>query len=454
MTPLSDPHVIQPFTQPINGSVSLPGSKSISNRSLLLAAMSQRRVVLHDCLFSRDTEIMMQALQTLGFTVESDPVTRRIEVEGLGGSIPVAEADIDVGNSGTSARLLTAFLAIRNGGVYHLDGDEPMRKRPMRGLLTALESSGAATIEYHAEPGFFPFTLKTHGYAGGTMKADASESSQILSALMMALPFAKKDTTVHVLGVKMRTPYVVMTLDMMEQFGQAGSCDFTTLTFHISAGCPYPDAPANYVVEPDASAASYFLALPAATGGELTIHGLGAARLQGDLEYAQVLEHAGLKIERDLDRWIVREAESGLVGATTDFYQISDTFLTQAAVAALMETPTRITGIGHTRHQETDRIAAMATELGKLGVRVEEGEGEMTIYPDRAKMREVAADGPIAIDTYEDHRVAMSFGVLGSYDLFGDGRPWISIKDPKCCSKTFPDFFHVLESLREETVTA
>lgn len=452
MTPLSDPHLIKPFTGPISGSVSLPGSKSITNRSILLAAMSKQPVTLHDTLASRDTAIMLEALKALGFKVEEDSANNKIIVTGLGGDIPADEASLDIGNSGTSARLLTAFLCIRKGGTYHLDGDPPMRKRPMKGLLDALIESGAATVTYHEEEGFFPFTMKTLGYRGGPIKADASASSQILSALMMAAPFADKDTTIHVLGNKLRVPYVAMTLDMMEQFGQAGACDFNTLTFNISAGCPYPEAPANYVVEPDASAASYFLALPLATNGSLKISSLGNSQLQGDLEFADIIEAVGGEIQRDMIDWQVSHPGTVLHGITQNFYQFSDTFLTLAALSPLLEGKTSISGIAHTRKQETDRIHAMATELKKLGQTIEETEDSLTITPNIEAARAIAAKGPIEIDTYEDHRVAMSFGVLGSYDLLGNGEPWLAIRDPLCCKKTFPDFFHILDALH--TVSA
>ncbi|MGB0370691.1 MAG: 3-phosphoshikimate 1-carboxyvinyltransferase [Opitutales bacterium] len=448
MTQLSDPHPIIPITKALSGSVTLPGSKSIANRSILLAAMSQRSVTLHDMLFSRDTEIMLTALEQLGFDTQIDRDTRKVTVTGLGGEIPEDEASIDIGNSGTSARMITAFLCIKKGGTYHLDGDPPMRKRPIKGLLDALESCGAAQVTYEGEHGFFPFTLKTLGYPGGTIKADASASSQILSALMMAAPFAEKDTTIHILGNKMRTPYVAMTLDMMEQFGQAGACDFSTLTFNISAGYPYPEAPANYVVEPDASAASYLLALPLVTGGQITINGLSNSQLQGDIEFADVLEAVGADIKRDVSDWIVSRPSDNLHGVTQDFYQFSDTFLTLAAISPLLSGKTHISGIEHTRKQETDRIHAMATELKKLGQKVSETEGSITIEPDLEAARAIAQNGPIEIDTYEDHRVAMSFGILGCYDLLGQGKPWLAIRDPHCCSKTFPDFFHVIENLR------
>ncbi|MEM9026194.1 MAG: 3-phosphoshikimate 1-carboxyvinyltransferase, partial [Verrucomicrobiota bacterium] len=371
---------------------------------------------------------------------------------GLGGKIPVKEASIDIGNSGTSARMITAFLCIQAGGIYRLDGDAPMRKRPIKGLLDALENCGAAEIIYQGEPGFFPITLKTRGYPGGSIQADASASSQILSALMMAAPFAQRDTTIHVLGDKMRTPYVTMTLDMMEQFGQAGACDFSTLTFNISSGCPYPEAPANYVIEPDASAASYFLALPLVTGGRLTINGLSNSQLQGDIEFADVLEAVGAEIQRDVSDWTLSKPETTLYGVTQDFYQFSDTFLTLAAISPLLSGRTQISGIEHTRMQETDRVHAIATELKKLGQNVTETAGSLTIEPDLQAAQNIARKGPIEIDTYEDHRVAMSFGILGCYDLLGNGKPWLAIRDPLCCSKTFPEFFTVIETLRNDLV--
>jgi len=427
---LADPLPILPFTAPARGSVTLPGSKSITNRALILAALAEQPVTLRGALFSRDTRIMVAALRSLGFRVETDEAELTITVWGrggdkcgrLGGEIPNAEATIDVGNAGTAARFLTALVCLRKGGVYHFDGDTAMRARPIAGLLDALAQQGAV-----ADSQTFPFTLKTNGLPGGVVTLDASASSQLVSALLLVAPRAETPLRVELLGETVSKPFITMTERMVAQFASQGVSDYT--------------------IEGDATAASYFAALPIVAGGSIQIDGLtlGPDALQGDTAFFSLLAEHGL-ITR-IGEQVASTGKSRRCGFTANFNAFSDTFLTLAAIAPLLEGPTKITGIAHTRHQETDRVAGMARELRKLGQEVIETEDSLEIHPRPLVSGQV-------IETYHDHRFAMSFGVLGCYDRHGNGQPWLSIKDPACCGKTFPHFFDVLKTLRKKSVTA
>jgi 3-phosphoshikimate 1-carboxyvinyltransferase len=406
---------IQPFTQPVRGSVTLPGSKSITNRALILAALAKGTTTLHGALYSRDTRIMVAALRALGFIVVTDENALTITIAGRGGEIPVREAHIDVGNAGTAARFLTAFVCLRPEGIYHFDGDEAMRRRPIGALLQALESQGAKASSHS-----FPFTLTTAGLPGGEVSLDASESSQMLSALLMAGTHARSPLTVKLEGAVGSKPFVVMTEAMLKQFATS---------------------PGDYAIEGDASAASYFLALPLVTRGSLHLpnyHG----QLQGDFQFLQVLEKVGLHVSHTEDTpTFSYDGQQRLHALDQNFREFSDTFLTLAAIAPLLDGPTKISGIAHTRKQETDRVAGMARELTKLGQHVIETEDSLEIHP------QPLVSG-VEIETYHDHRFAMSFGILGCHDLHRNGQPWLTIKDPACCTKTFPAFFDLLLSLR------
>ena len=410
---LPDPLWIKPFTRPVRGEVALPGSKSITNRALLLAALSDGPVTLTNALFSRDTEIMAAALNQLGIPVTMDAGERTMRIEGRGGKIPVPSAKLFVGNAGTAARFLTALVCLRPGGVYHFDSDPAMYRRPIGPLLDALASQGAKASARN-----FPFTLQTAGLPGGTVELDASESSQLLSALLLVAPHARTPLAVKLKGDTVSKPFIAMTEHMLQQFAAR---------------------PTSYAIEGDATAASYFLALPLVTGGQVALPGFKIARsLQGDVEFAAVLMKAGLTLAEAKASMPKGAARRGTVA---DFNEFSDTFLTLAAIAPLLDGPTIITGIAHTRKQETDRVAGMARELGRLGQHVVETEDSLEIHPRPLK-------AGVEIETYHDHRFAMSFGILGCHNLHGDGRPWLAIRDPGCCAKTFPHFFDLLAGLR------
>lgn len=422
---------IQPFTRPARGEVVLPGSKSLTNRALLFAALCDTPVTLTGALFSEDTQLMGAALRELGFRVELDAAAGRMAVAGQDQAFPGGEHSLFVGLAGTAARFLTALCAAAPRGVYRIDGVPQMRKRPMKALIDALRALGA-DVRCTGEEGFFPLEIHARGLRGGQVTLDASESSQLLSALLMVAPLAAAPIEVQLAG-SVRWTFVDMTRRLMAEFGVAMAADSATGRFRVEPG-RYRFT-GTYVVEPDATAASYFQALPVVVGGSLTYPGLRppGAGLQGDSAFIESLGRA------------VRRPAGTLI--TEDFHEISDTFLTLAAIAPLLPGPTRITGIAHTRKQETDRIAGMVRELRKLGQDVVEEDGALAITPRPLRTG-------VAIETYHDHRFAMSFGILGSYDLQRNGQPWLSIINPGCCAKTFPHFFDLLESLRAKSSAA
>ena len=467
MTPaLPDPLPIQPFTRPARGEVILPGSKSLTNRALLLAALCDTPVTLTGALFSEDTEIMVTALQALGFDVRTDRSQNTLQVTGCDGKIPAEQAELFVGLAGTAARFLTALCAAAPAGTFTIRGVPQMHKRPMLGLLDAIASQGAK-IRYLGEPGFFPVEIEAHGLRGGRVQIDASESSQMLSALLMVAPLASAPLEIHPVG-GVREPFVEMTSRLMAEFtGLAPHRwpDGGYRTPLLSPTLRYRSR-GKFRIEPDATAASYFLALPRVTGGSLFLPGASApgSGLQGDTRFMQVLERTGVTIEprfskapQQLDSLpsamqcdgveVRRDARGPAADLAQNFSEFSDTFLTLAALAPLLPGRTTITGIAHTRKQETDRVAGMARELRKLGQDVVETEDSLAITPRPLK-------SGVEIETYGDHRFAMSFGILGCHNLPGgaEPKPWLSIKNPACCAKTFPNFFELLETLRRTSL--
>ncbi|HTQ29783.1 MAG TPA: 3-phosphoshikimate 1-carboxyvinyltransferase [Opitutaceae bacterium] len=444
--PLSDPYPVKPFTQPARGEVTLPGSKSITNRALLLAALCDGPVTLTGALFSEDTEIMAKALDALGFKIEPRPGKNEIYVEGRGGKIPNETAELFVGNAGTAARFLTALCAAAPRGTYKLDGVPQMRKRPMKGLIEALRSLGA-DIRCLDEEGYFPIEIHACGLTGGDVGIDASESSQMLSALLMVAPLAATQVEVTLIG-DVRWPFVQMTTRLMESFGQPRFGSIGQSYFSIPCGAPYA-SPSSYAMEPDATAASYYAALPLVVAGKIALLHLRWG-LQGDTDFLGIIALAGSTVEQTYDGFEI-SFEAGLPrkGIAKDFNKFSDTFLTLAAISPLLEGQTKITGIAHTRKQETDRVAGAARELKKLigDDNVIEEEDSLTITPNPAELKKRAAKGVIEIETYNDHRFAMSFAILGCHDLLKNGKPWLSIRNPACCAKTFPNFFDVLEQV-------
>jgi 3-phosphoshikimate 1-carboxyvinyltransferase len=418
------------------GTVALPGSKSISNRTLLLAAVAQGSTTLSGLLTADDTERMADALRMLGVALSHDAATGDVEVSGTGGRLPAGEADLFLGNAGTAFRPLTAVLALQ-GGDYTLRGVPRMHERPIGDLVTALRSCGCA-IQYLDREGFPPLRIgPAGGKAGGRVAVRGDVSSQFLSALLMALPLARgadaASTTVDVTTPLISRPYVDITTRLMSRFG----VDVATpdaQTFVVPARARYR-SPGRVAVEGDASSASYFLAAGVLGGGPVRVTGAGGHSIQGDVAFARVLEAQGAHIALG-DTWMEAARGAPLRGGTLDCTAIPDAAMTLAIVALFAAAPTRLTGIGSWRVKETDRIAAMATELAKLGAAVQAGDDWLEVAP-------LARFRAATIDTYDDHRMAMCFALAA----FGDVP--VTIRDPDCVRKTFPDFFAALSSVTQ-----
>lgn len=433
---------IIPFSNPLSGILELPGSKSITNRALVLAALSSNSTEIHNASLCQDSLIMVEALKSLGFSIKINTDYSIISIQGLGGHIPNGQAHINVGDAGTVARFLPALLSLHPNGLFHLDGSPSMRNRPIKPLLDALEAIGAASFFYHKTKGAFPFTMKTHGMQSGSLTLDNSLTNQVLSALLMIAPFTPSTLKIHFASKAMSWPFVEMTLQMMQRFSPNPIPFEQNNTFHFTNTGPYSFPYKSYYVEPDASAASYFLALLLIHGGTINIPHLSLQNsIQGDHAFSKILQDHGLifnELSNELE--IRRIYNSNTKNISHNFSAFSDTFLTLAAIAPLLQGPTHISGLYHTRFQECDRLSAMAQELQKLNQKVIEKKDSITIFPQPLR--------PTTIQTYNDHRIAMSFAILGSYDLLKTGLPWLSIDNPSCCAKTFPTFFNKLNQLR------
>ena len=435
IAPPLDSYTVQPLVRPPDATVSIPGSKSLTNRALILAALAEGESTLVGALDSQDTRVMIESLRRLGFTAEADYERETVRVQGRDGEIPASEAELFLENSGTSIRFLTALCALGKGR-YRLDGVERMRLRPQADLLDALADCG---VSAYSEPrtGCPPLVVEgTGGLRGGSVRVRADASSQFLTALLMVAPYARQDVSLVIRGA-LRPFYVEITCRMMEHWGVLVRADAASgaPAYTVRSGQRY-QAQAAYAIEPDASSASYFFAAAALTGGRVTIPGLGPDSLQGDVRFAtDILSEMGCAVTHDRAGITVRGPRNGrLHGVTRDMSAISDTSLTLAALAPFADSPTTVTNIAHTRLQECDRISAVCTELSKLGVRVEERPDGYTIYP-------LESIGPASIHTYHDHRVAMSFALIG---LRAEG---IVIEDPACVGKTFPGYWQQLEAL-------
>lgn len=439
---------IIPFSNKNKCKVEVPGSKSISNRALILAVLNDGVVELNGILHSEDVDIMLVALKLLGVKIEIKRENKSVIVYGCKGVLPVKKANINVGNAGTVARFLTALLALQEEGEYFLDGSLPMRVRPMGGLLNVLESHGA-NFEFKGEINCFPFTITTNALSNEDWEIDASASSQILSAVLLISPLIPGEIRLNLIGETVSRPFVQMTVEMIHQFTEKGSPriiqngnNFIIPELNLNIEC------GTYTIEPDATAASYFISLPLAVGGEIVVHNLQNCKLQGDIGFCEVVKSIGFLISRS-ELGIESCLDKIAGGGDFDFNDISDTFLTLAALSPLLHSPLRISGIAHTRKQETDRVSAMANELRKLGQHVEEGHDFLSIFPDLNKLSRVS---PVSINTYDDHRFAMSFAILGSHDLFKNSKSWMRIQDPNCCAKTFPKFFELLSHLQSNCI--
>jgi 3-phosphoshikimate 1-carboxyvinyltransferase len=410
--------------------VSVPGSKSMTNRALLLAALGSKQLRLLGALRSEDTEVMIDSLRRLGFNIQMGSASDgEINiVHPRGGTKARTSADLFVANSGTTMRFLTALVALWRGR-FRIDGNQRMRERPILELLDGLRQLGVDAISEHAN-GCPPVIVNSTGLSGGRVQLQADRSSQFLSALLLVCPFAIGLTRIEVTGPMVSEPYVDLTVAMLRQFGL--ECESLPGSIYRIAGKQKVSLEGDYRIEPDASAASYFFAAAAITGGAVTVAGLSRKSLQGDVRFVEVLQQMGSRVE---------ECESGITvhgrslrGVDVDMNGISDTVMTLASVACFAQGPTTIRNVAHIRHKESNRIEALATELGKLGAEVEELTDGLRITPHELHGAE--------IETYEDHRMAMSLALVGLRI------PGVTIRNPACVAKTYPEFWSDLDRLR------
>ena len=413
----------------VSGEVNVPGSKSLSNRALLLAALAEGETELTNLLDSEDIEHMLNALTKLGVSYRLSEDKTQCVVQGNGGAFNVAEPlELFLGNAGTAMRPLCAALAASNVDTV-LTGEPRMEERPIGDLVDALREADAE-VTYLKNEGFPPLQIKGKTLNGGEMSVDGSVSSQFLTALLMAAPLFSGDVTIRIKGELVSKPYIDVTLDTMAKFGVTVKND-NYQTFTISGDAKYI-APGKFMVEGDASSASYFLAAGAIKGGTVRVTGIGQNSIQGDIRFADVLEAMGATVVWN-DEY-VEVTGAPLKGVNMDMNHIPDAAMTIATTALFAEGPTTMTNIYNWRVKETDRLAAMATELQKLGAKVEEGHDYIKVWPtDSLKHAE--------IDTYNDHRIAMCFSLVALSDT-----P-VTINDPGCTRKTFPDYFTRFKTL-------
>ncbi|ABS48591.1 3-phosphoshikimate 1-carboxyvinyltransferase [Yersinia pseudotuberculosis IP 32953] len=414
----------------VNGTVNLPGSKSVSNRALLLAALAEGTTQLNNVLDSDDIRHMLNALQALGVNFRLSADRTCCEVDGLGGKL-VAEQPLSLflGNAGTAMRPLAAVLCLGNSDIV-LTGEPRMKERPIGHLVDALRQGGAQ-IDYLEQENYPPLRLRG-GFRGGELTVDGRVSSQFLTALLMTAPLAEQDTTIRIMGDLVSKPYIDITLHLMKAFGiDVGHENYQI--FHIKGGQTYR-SPGTYLVEGDASSASYFLAAAAIKGGTVRVTGIGKKSVQGDTKFADVLEKMGAKVTWGDD--YIECSRGELQGIDMDMNHIPDAAMTIATTALFATGPTTIRNIYNWRVKETDRLTAMATELRKVGAEVEEGEDYIRVVP---PVQLTAAD----IGTYDDHRMAMCFSLVALSDT-----P-VTILDPKCTAKTFPDYFEQFARLSQ-----
>jgi 3-phosphoshikimate 1-carboxyvinyltransferase len=424
---MSDRILIHPVDRPIRGTIRPPGSKSLTNRALITAALASGRSHLTGVLDSQDTRVMVESLRRLGIDLSHNPVTQTIEIKGCAGRPTVKKADLWLENSGTSIRFLTAVCCLGTG-EFRLDGNSRMRERPIADLTDALNELNIA-IRCERDNGCPPVVIQASGIRGGRVRIGGEISSQFLSALLMACPCASSPISFEVAGPLVSEPYVEMTIRVCEAFGVKIERPGPGV-YHV---IPQAYQNRDYGIEPDASAASYFLAAAAVTGGEVTIPGLTRNALQGDVGFADVLGKMGCQVVYGPDSTTVRGGR--LNGIDVDMNAISDTAQTLAAIAPFASGLTRIRNVAHIRHKETDRVAALANELRRIGQIVEEFPDGLAITP--APVR------PATIATYDDHRMAMSFAITGLVS------PGITIANPECTAKTYPNFFDDLAKLAE-----
>jgi 3-phosphoshikimate 1-carboxyvinyltransferase len=420
---------LQP-SQRAQGVVKLPGSKSISNRILLLAALAEGTTDIKSLLASDDTHVMLTALQKLGIRWVQHGESQDFTVTGTAGTLPVPSADLFMGNAGTAIRPLTAALA-SIGGEYTVHGVARMHERPIGDLVDALNAAGA-NIDYTGNPGFPPLHIHRGHLRPRHMQVRGNVSSQFLTALLMASPLIAREQplTIEVVGDLISKPYIEITLNLLARFGIQVERDGWA-SFTIPADQMY-QSPGVIHVEGDASSASYFLAAGAIAGGPVRVEGVGQSSIQGDVRFVEALQQMGAEITLG-DNWIEAKSNGGLKAIDADFNHIPDAAMTIAVAALYADGTSTLRNIASWRVKETDRLAAMATELRKLGALIEEGEDYLRVTPPTVLQ-------PASIDTYDDHRMAMCFSLASLSGALRDGTH-VRINDPQCVAKTFPDYF-------------
>ena len=434
-----DVYNVKKIKKPLDICVEVPGSKSITNRALLLAAMSDGEVLLKGVQFSEDSYNFIKALKKLGFKTDVDIDAKSVKIIGMNGLIPAHEASIYVGSAGTAARFLTAFTAM-GSGTYTLDASEQMKKRPMRELLEVLETLGAK-FKWLGEEYNFPMEVTgirkkieddNFFVADRNVSLNIDRSSQFLSALLMTAPSVFTFLTINLTGSRDARSYVEITEQMMKQFGHKGVERLGADSYRVLSGHYHVN---EYQIEPDVSAACYFYAMAAVTGGTAIVKYIRKDSMQGDMKFISVLENMGCGTEWTSDGELKLYAPKNgkLKGIDINMSNFSDQALTLAAIAPFADSPVTIRGVAHIRGQESDRIAVIVNELGRMGIKCDELEDGVIIYP--------GIPSPATVQTYNDHRVAMAFTVTG---MAAEG---ISIGNPLCCKKTFAQYFDVVESL-------
>lgn len=422
---------IEPVSAPFRAAISPPGSKSLTNRAMVLAALAEGMSELRNVLFADDTRVMIDCLKKLGFELTVDEGQRTICVTGRGGRVPAESAELFCGNSGTTIRFVAALCALAKG-AYTLDGVPRMRQRPIGELVDLLRNLGAR-IEYRAQHGYPPITVHADGLPGGLLRYGSAKSSQFLSAVLMVAPYARHEVRIDLEGPQTSWPYVAMTMRLMDEFHHTPELIRNPDTGEPRQIIIPPGAyrAADYAIEPDASNATYFLAAAAIhPGAKVTIEGLGKRSLQGDVGFADVLHRMGADLLFGPD-FITITGTKELVGIDVDMGAMPDAALTLAVAALFARGETVVHGLHTLRVKETDRLAALSNELTKLGAEVEIEEDILAITPPR-QIR------PAAIDTYDDHRMAMSFALAGT-KVSG-----VIIKDAECVNKTYPEYFEDL----------
>lgn len=419
---------------PLDAVVEVPGSKSLTNRALVAAALADGVSVISNILLAEDTRLMIDALQVLGVSITLDEQGRTAEITGCRGHLPESDAELHCGNSGTCMRFLTAVTALGEG-LYRLDGVERMRHRPIGDLGAALQSLGAG-VEYVAQEGFPPLVVHAGGLRGGTVEFDSPPSSQMISAMLLAAPYARRDVMIELRGEIPSRPFLDMTVALMERFGIELLVDRREGVTRIIVEAPRCYQATNFPVEPDATNAMYFLSAAALAGGRVTVEGLGTTSLQGDVEFTAILARMGCRVRREVHSITIEGPPTGAVlrGIDVDLNTMPDLAPTLAVLALFADSPTTIRNVANLRVKETDRLAALRNELTKLGAEVLERPDGLTITP---PLRIT----PTTIETYDDHRMAMSFALAGLRC------PDLRINHPECCAKTFPGFFERFEAM-------